>query len=377
MRYLVESGALSVDSGPFTPLMAIMTRRCTLSGHSARMIMRGVMEGEGLTALRYAHACGRQNSAYSGDAVCQEKCMSLLGMAQLLIELGADALAVHSSRGCLLTIAARAGEAGLWDLLIRNAPNLAAHLAARCHAGRVLISAVDSCMRDGDHKFLGSVIAFLQSSFAERGQQRFLQLINMPLEAAADIRGHASGVHILGGRVHALCLPLLGSAGRARRNAVQLLLQAGVTPGAVKLGRQQYQLDCPCVAEGFLAMVEHAVANKDAEQNGEVLVGLLCQCCVVDGQQNPFNDGLVARGDRAACKSWDRFQAGALVATPLWQILCRDVAPAVPSRPARQPPGLCMRRRQRQRREGHGGSAAADGSAGMGAMGQRACRAPR
>ena len=139
----------------------------------------------------------------------------------------------------LLTIAASAGDWGLWDVLVRNAPDLALSLAARCHAGRTLMGAMGSCMRDGEHNILGSVIAFLQSSFAARGQQQlFLQQVNAPLEAAADIFGLAFDVHMLfGSRVHALCLPLLSSTGRGCKNAVQLLLQAGVTPGALKLGK--------------------------------------------------------------------------------------------------------------------------------------------
>src|SRR5579875_3776882 len=98
--------------------MAVMTRRCTLSGHSAGMMMpKQKLIGGHLTQYSDAHACGRQPSVYSRDGV-NKGCMSLLEMAQLLIKLGADATAVHPSRGCLLAIAASAGEAGLWDLLV-------------------------------------------------------------------------------------------------------------------------------------------------------------------------------------------------------------------------------------------------------------------
>ena len=295
MRYLVESGTLPVDSGPFTPLMAVMTRRCTLSAHSATGIKNMSIEGgRGLTTMSYAHVCGRRPSACIGKDI---SCRPLLPMAQLLIQLGADATAVHSSRGCLLTIAASAGEWGLWELLVRDAPDLASSLAARCHAGRVLLGAMYSYLRDGEHSILGSVINFLQSSFSARGQQQlFLQQVNAPLEVPADIFGHAINVHTLfGGRVHALCLPLLQAAGCPCRNAVQQLLQAGVTPGALKLGRQQYQLGVWSNAEAVLAMVEHAVAGADAGQCGDILVGLLCQCCVVDTQERPLDAALVAR----------------------------------------------------------------------------------
>ena len=97
MRYLVGSETLPVDSGPFTPLMAVMTRRCTLSAHSARGIQDMFMEGRVLTTMDYTHLCGRQPSACSGEAGRQGHCRPLLPMARLLIQLGADATAAHSN----------------------------------------------------------------------------------------------------------------------------------------------------------------------------------------------------------------------------------------------------------------------------------------
>ena len=119
-----------------------MTQRCTLSAHSVHGLLVS-MEGQGLRTLSYAHRCGRQPGACSGDAGRLGLCRPLLRMAQLLTQLGADATAVHPSFSCLLAIAVSAGEPGMWDLLGRDAPALAAGLAARCHAGRVLICATD------------------------------------------------------------------------------------------------------------------------------------------------------------------------------------------------------------------------------------------
>ena len=136
VSYLVESGALPVDSGPFTPLMAVMTRRCTLSAHSARGLL-GFMEGQGVTRLCYAHACGRQPSACSGEAIHEDCCWPLVGMAQLLIELGADATAVHPSRGCLLrnrSVSGRDRAAGVAHARCAKSGSMPRH-ALPCRAG--------------------------------------------------------------------------------------------------------------------------------------------------------------------------------------------------------------------------------------------------
>ena len=341
VRYLVESGALPVDSGPFTPLMAVMTRRCTLSGHSASRMYSSLayMESKGYVGVMCAHARDGQTSAQCENTYRQKICQPLLGMAQLLIELGADASAAHRTRGCLLAIAASAGKWGLWEQLIRDAPDLASGLAARCHAGRVLLAAMYSYLRDSDQQFLGSVIAFLQSSFAARGQQqRFLQQIRTPLKAAADIPGIATEIHALfGGRVHALCLPLLMGTGQDSADAVQQLLQAGVPVAALKLGRQHYQLACPCSAENVLSIIQHAVAGGDADQCGEILVGLLCQCCppcdnriLVNAEQMAEALGQLAQAgvDFRQQRWWPRCFGSEY--TRMWPMLCQNGVPISP-----------------------------------------------
>ena len=114
---------------------------------------------------------------------------------------------------------------------------------------------------------------------------------------------------------------------------MQLLLQAGVTPGALKLGRQQYHLDGQVNAQPVLAIIEHAAAGTDTQQYGDILVGLLCQCCSQDGQ----NAGLVARALGLLAQAgvdfrrecwWPRHFGKHLAET--WPDLCQAGVPVSP-----------------------------------------------
>jgi hypothetical protein len=293
-RFLVESGTLPVDTRTgvthLTPLLAAAMRRC--SPTEAMVDWDVVKKGRGIPPR---HTCGYDEIDPFGGR-CADACVPLLGMVRLLIKLGADVNAVDTRGVGYLAISASAGKQGMWDVLMRTAPDLAAAASASCHAGHVLLGAcwalcigtsggalgaVFGITSEGDLERLSGMLEYLRSSYAARGQsEQLLQQIIAPVRYSclcADCRKDSEGV------THALWLAL-GMNWRdpsGSLEAMQQLLSAGCSLAALRLGRQHLRLEGECNTQQLELAIKHATERGEAQQHGDVLVALLCLCCQV------------------------------------------------------------------------------------------------
>jgi hypothetical protein len=327
VRLLVESGRVPIDApiGPsgVTALMAVAGRRCTLHPKLLRVGLDTGQDAGSLPVKQIAHCCGRADEmawvhaklmrGTTGRPV-PDACVPMTGMLRLLLELGADAAATDADGRCMLAHAAFSGQNSAWDLIMRE-PDL----AQRCspHAGQVLTAAVLRLSFDARAPLVESILSaasvapspyleddrvgrfrgvlgYLQRSFAARGQQQlFTEQMAAPIHTTLSTGG--------GMLVSALWMAMQGS-GRpgsdAERNpaaAARELLAAGCSLDALRLGRGYYVLDSNCTIEKLIIAIKHAKERGEVQQQGDVLIGLLCACTMFDeDEQHPQPQHLAA-----------------------------------------------------------------------------------
>jgi hypothetical protein len=196
VRHLVESGLIPVDvraggAADLTPLLAISTESCCLPTDARSLRLRRPT----------LHNCGAFSEAatHAGERL---RCVPMLPMALLLLELGADLHATDRNGACILAVSAQRGyRNSLFQQLVQRFPEL----LGSCHAGRVLCSAaVCSIAASTDVRFKGAnaddvpcMLECLRSSYAARGQQQQLVLeLNAPIQRS-DLNSKQPSVHSL------------------------------------------------------------------------------------------------------------------------------------------------------------------------------------
>ncbi len=325
MRLLVKSGHVLVDApiGPsgVTALMAVAGRRCTLHPQLLRIGLDAGQDAGSLHLKAIAHCCGRpyEMAWVHGDLMkalgrpVPNACVPMTSMLRLLLELGADAAARDADGRCMLAHAAFAGQDGAWDLIMREAD-----LAQRCspHAGQVLLCAVERlgfsaraprrtigeqlaciapspCPEDDSLGRFRGVLGFLQRSFAARGQQ---QLFMEQTAAPVSYNMPADGSVVTALSLVMDCAGRPGSdAERQTAAAARELLAAGCSLDALRLGKECYVLSYSCSMPKLMAAIKHARERGEAQQQGDVLIGLLCASTMWDeDERHPLPQQLAA-----------------------------------------------------------------------------------
>jgi hypothetical protein len=183
VRHLVESGLLPVDvraggAADLTPLLALSTESCCMPTNTRSRDLRGPT----------LHTCGAHSAAatHGGE---RPRCVPMLPMALLLLELGADLHATDRIGACILAVSAQRGfRNSLFRQLVQRFPEL----LGRCHAGRVLCSAAVCSIRAAstDVRYKGATmddlpctLECMRAAYAARGQQQqLLQELNAPIQ---------------------------------------------------------------------------------------------------------------------------------------------------------------------------------------------------
>ncbi|BDA44618.1 hypothetical protein COCOBI_06-0940 [Coccomyxa sp. Obi] len=263
VRFLVEKKYLPVDARAggtgVTPLLAVSTRRCCF--------LNDYSQG-GL-----AHTCGHPDETHPHQPGSAEACAPLLGMFDLLIELGADPAAVDDCGCGVLAAAAAAGGHGLWDFLAREERLLWFDMRA-VHASHVLLRAVQYCT-SGEPTFLDKVVTYLRQLYTAHGiMPALVQQLKEPAPVFVDGADYERSVQLS----HPLRAAMESPGGALE---VGKLLELGVSLGALRAGLEELPVERPCPVENAgQAVLDELERGKPLNRHGRVLMALFYNCCM-------------------------------------------------------------------------------------------------
>ncbi|BDA44617.1 hypothetical protein COCOBI_06-0930 [Coccomyxa sp. Obi] len=264
VRFLVENKHLPVDARAdgtgVTPLLAVSTARCSLLDD-----YRGGL----------GHTCCHPTDGHVYDLESTSDCASLLGMFELLLELGADSAATDACGCGVLAAAAAAGVFGLWDFLATE-KRMHRFDMRTVHASHVLLRATQySAAVEEEPVFLDMVVTYLQRLYTAHGIMPALrQQLKEPAPVFVYGADHERSVQ----PSHSLRAAMEAPRGAPE---VRMLLDLGVPLDALRAGLEDLPVGRPCPVENALAAVVHGQEQGEPfYRHGRVLMALFFNCCM-------------------------------------------------------------------------------------------------
>ncbi|BDA44616.1 hypothetical protein COCOBI_06-0920 [Coccomyxa sp. Obi] len=247
VRFLIENKYLSVDARAdgtgVTPLLAMVTTRCCFIDDYRPGDKR--------------HVCCYPTAGPAEDPGSMPDCESLLGMFELLLELGANPAAVDDCGCGMLAAAAAAGYYGLWEFIATE--NRMHWFDMRAvHASHVLLRAAQfsTALEPNQPMFFEVVLTYLQRLYTARGIELVQQLKEpAPLfEYGADHERSVQPSHPL----------------RAAMEA----------PGGCT-GLEEMPVKRPCpVQNAYEAVLHELQRGEPLNRHGRVLMAHFFNCCM-------------------------------------------------------------------------------------------------